>query len=139
MKFRKTLDPPLLILHVTDNLTTLPRLRILVDRKIISCKISQDSYKLGKSCKILTKNSICKRFLDAMAFLQETVLYHKNLARNALVCSEDNLICREYLTIIYNFCFTKIGQKFGDWKFLYCVNYVYLIPCSIIIIRCKKV
>ena len=44
----------------------------LVDGKIIYCKILQDSYKLGKFCKILTKNSILARFLSVMAFLQDS-------------------------------------------------------------------
>ena len=56
----------------------------LVDRESISRKILQDSRTLGKSCKILTENSILVRFLDAMAFLQDSckkLIYHKNLAK----------------------------------------------------------
>ena len=65
--------------------------------------------------KILTKNSILARFLDAMAFLQDSskilqdiVLYHKNFARNAFASSEDNLISWEQLTMFLNFRFTLL-------------------------------
>ena len=50
-------------------------------------------------------------------FLQETVFYHKNRARNSFVCSEDKLICWEQLTMILGFRFTKIVQNFGNWNF----------------------
>ena len=78
----------------------------LLDRKSISCKILQvkkiyqDFHKTFNSCKIFGCNDILARFLH------ESVLYHKNLARNALVCFEDNLICWQQLTTILNFPFT---------------------------------
>ena len=59
----------------------------LVDRKSNSCKILQDSCKLGKSCKILTESSFLARFSDAMAFLQDSC---KILAKK--LCSSTRIL-----------------------------------------------
>ena len=63
-------------------------------------KIWQKLYKKFSSCIM----SGCSGFLAR--FLEKNVLYQKNFARNAFVCSEDKLICCEELTMILNFRFT---------------------------------
>ena len=66
--------PQLLFLQNRDNYFWFIShfLHPLFDRKSISCKMLKDSSKLGKSHKILTKNSILSRFLDAMTFFQDS-------------------------------------------------------------------
>ena len=73
------------------------------------------SCKLRKSCETLAKNSILPRFLYAMEFKQESCkkLFNcMNLAKNALVSSEDVPICWPQLTMILNFRFTKVSKTF---------------------------